>query len=285
MSNNDPAGFLEQVSNIVVSATAVQLPTFMKDDPEAWFGAVESHFVLKNVTDPKTKYHHAVAKLDAETTSAVREVLRAPTTNQSYQELRDLLCDLFEAPPEQRLDELFSLTTMGDSKPTRFARELDRLADGQTMTDVKTRIFLHCLPPSIQTAIGGNVSKTYTDLVKAAEKAWARADESSRASVNRVDDFAVAAVSSQGSGRGRGRGGHRTTTSFYGTGTSAPSSAGTRTPQTARPAQSGLCRYHRRWGDSARSCTEWCSRWTERRRAPNHPQVFSVEEEQDPGNV
>ena len=275
-----PAGLLEQVSRVLISATSVQLPTFIKDDPEAWFSSIEAHFALKNISDPKTKFYHAVAKLDAETTSAVREVIRGPATDDSYQALRNHLCDLFQAPPEQRLDELFAITTIGDMKPTRFARELDRLAEGQTMEDVKTRIFLRSLPPSIRTAISGSVSRSYADLVKAAEKAWARADESNRTAVNRIDHFSVSTVSSRGAARSCGRGGR-----FLTNPNPRPLTETSTRPLTAQNAgrfPDGLCRYHRRWGDNARSCTQSCTRWPGRRaQAQPQPHVFAVEEEEE----
>ena len=44
-------------------AISVQLEAFMKGAPGAWFSLIESNFMVRGITDPKTKYHHAVTKL------------------------------------------------------------------------------------------------------------------------------------------------------------------------------------------------------------------------------
>ena len=82
------------------AATAIQLPSFFKEDPRAWFKAIESTFFLKKISNWITKFHHAIAKPDAETCSTVREILFAPVSASSFNHLRGLLCDLFQLTKE-----------------------------------------------------------------------------------------------------------------------------------------------------------------------------------------
>ena len=63
---------------------------FFRDDPVAWFLAIESTFFLKGIRNNVMKFHYAVAKLDAETCFAVGEVLW-DVNNSSYDDLRNRL--------------------------------------------------------------------------------------------------------------------------------------------------------------------------------------------------
>ena len=77
-------------------AISVQLEAFMKGAPGAWFSLIESNFVVRGITDPKTKYHHAVTKLPPEICKKLQEMLRIPVDGESYDRLQRKLCKLFE---------------------------------------------------------------------------------------------------------------------------------------------------------------------------------------------
>ena len=53
----------------------MQLPAFFREAPSAWFSAIESTFFLKKISDPLTKYHYAVSKLDADVAASIHELL------------------------------------------------------------------------------------------------------------------------------------------------------------------------------------------------------------------
>ena len=194
---------------------------------------------------------------------SVREVLAARVTNNSFKELRTLLCDLYEPTPEQHLDEVFGLSSLGDKWPSQFARELDRLCEGMTIDDIKTRVLLKCLPPKIMTAVAGTSARTYRAIVDAADKTWARANESSRLSVSSVGSLPRDSPF---------LGCSRSPALTYQPRLSAPTSQ----PHPPPLNVSGLCKFHLRYGDNARACTLSCPRWPGE--CPR--QVFTIEEEE-----
>ena len=70
------------------NAVSVQLPTFLKGSPAAWFTLLDSHFVIRNVTDPQTKFHHVMAKLGAEVCEKILKFLRKKVMDDSYNVLK-----------------------------------------------------------------------------------------------------------------------------------------------------------------------------------------------------
>ena len=230
---------------------AVKLPEFYKDDPSAWFGTLESIFVIKGVADPVLRFHYAVQRLDCETSTFVRTLLRAPPDASSYANLRKKLCAVFERLPESRLDEFLATSTSGDVKPSRFAESLLRLTDDLTIDDVRKRVFLRSLPPQFTNAVANTRSSSFMDVVvEAADLVYATVSEAARQHQPPAP-LSVHAVVAQ-----------------------------PRRPQPDRPRNppqgKELCWYHRRFGEAARSCQPTCARFTQKQ-PPT--QVFHVEEQ------
>ena len=157
---------------------------------------------------------------------------------------------------------------MGDRKPVRFARELDRLMAAISAEAIKARIFHRSLPKDIRMAISGSGNLSYRQLVAAANSAWEKEEERFNASgINTIHS----------SERGR----------FWTAGPQPAPRQAFPPPQEREPSSFGksspssLCRYHQCWGDKARKCAPNCPRWSDKNR-----QVFVVEEEdeQNPEN-
>ena len=49
------------------NAVAIKLPIFWAQQPEVWFLQAEAQFHIRKITDDTTKFYHAVAALDQET--------------------------------------------------------------------------------------------------------------------------------------------------------------------------------------------------------------------------
>ena len=239
---------------------AVQLPPFMKASPTAWFTLCDANFFIRKVTDSETKFWYVVSKLDEETLKRIHAFLAKPRDKDPYKAIREVLCESFEPSVEQKLDTMLAASSMGSEKPSDFMAELDRLAAGLDIEDVKRRIFVRSLPERISTAISG-FSGTTAELVRAADKSWAQAGETAAVS-------SIAKVPKAGRGRGNKNGNQL-----------RPADPGS--PRSATPL---LCPFHKKYGDSARRCLPTCPRWTAKYK-PH--QVFLVEEEEEevaPGN-
>ena len=241
-----------------VFGASVQLLNFDKVEPDAWFMVADANFALRKVTDPMTKYYYFLSKLDATTLRKLSAFLKLPRGSDPYQEIRDMLCETYEPPLEQKLAALLTLSDIGDERPREFGLEVRRLASDTTLDDVLKRIFIRCLPHSIITAITGSLGGKLESVVAAADKAWTAAASSTPTALV----SAVSGPPTRGSRRGEPqrethRPGNQTTTLT-------------------------LCNFHRRFGDAARKCAPACSCWAEDRpRDEQAPQVFHVEEALD----
>ena len=227
-----------------VFGAAVQLPTFDKIEPEAWFAVADANFALRKVTDPLTKYYYVLSKLDSSTLRQLSAFLKRPRLEDPYQEIRDTLCATFEPSLEQKLDALLTTTDCGDARPMEFGLELQRLLGEATTDDILERIFLRSIQPAIVTAITGSLGCKFSVLLQAAERASKAAVPTQRTALPAA---AVSAVSSTpataGTSRRGGRGGRQ---------------RGSRSGGQTKSVQ--LCHFHLRFGDAAKRCTPACSR-------------------------
>ena len=255
----DAQGIKQEVATpydaAAVFGASVQLPSFDKVDPETWFTVADANFALRKVTDPKMKYYYVLSKLDAASLRQLAAFLKEPKGDDPYQEIKNELCEAYEAPLEEKLDALFALTDIGDDRPRRFGKEVQRLAADASRDDMLKRIFVRCLPQRIVTAITSSLGCKLDVVIDAADKAWTASATGPNASASVT---AVSGSSTRGGKRGgRQRGGR---------------SGGQMTQLT-------LCSFHKRFGDSARRCATGCSRWNEER--PRETRVFQVEETLD----
>ena len=248
-----------KASEWAAHAVSVQLPKFTRTSPRSWFRICDAHFNVRGVTASDTRYWHAVAKLDSDTLEEIQEFLEADLGTDPYTDLKRHLCEVFEATPQQKLDQFLATNSMGDKRPSAFLRELQRLVAGMTMQRIVRRVFTRSLPPRIATAIASNRQASLEELGKDADEAWAEGIEDSAASPT------VAAIARPAS-RGRGfrpRGGAKAH------------------HQNERQATGELCPYHAKWGDDARRCLSSCPLWSVKSLKQRPTKVFHIEEEED----
>ena len=207
------------------------------------------------MTDATTKYYYVLSKLDAASLRQLSAFLKQPKGEDPYQEIKDELCEAYEPPLEEKLDALFALTDLGDERPRRFGKELQRLAADASRDDMLKWIFVRCFAQRIMTAITSSLCGKLETVIAAADKAWMASAPSTSVSVS--------VVSGQPPRGGR-RGGRQQGTRATGQATATLT----------------LCRFHQRFGDSAKKCAPACSRWREHR-PREAARVFHVEETLD----
>ena len=261
-----------QEPNMVYGAT-VQLPTFDKLEPRAWFRIADANFGIRHVTDPVTKYYYVLSKLDSETLRKLSAFLDLPLRADPYSDLRQKLCTTFEPPLEAKLDAFLATNDAGDERPAQFGLELQRLLANATTDDLCKRVFLRSIKPSIVTAITGSLSGSFETVMAAADKAWMAAANSDTSGTPATVSAISHPTSSTPRGGGRGGRGGRSGRGAQGGRQRGPRSSG-------QVENTLLCHYHRKFGDAAKKCVSGCSRWHEPRPQPQ-AQVFHVEETLD----
>ena len=257
-----------QEPNLVYGAT-VQLPTFDKLEPRAWFRIADANFGIRRVTDSVTKYYYVLSKLDSETLRKLSAFLDRPLGSDPYTDIRKQLCKTFEPPLEAKLDAFLATNDAGDERPAAFGLELQRLLANATTDDLCKRVFLRSLKPSIVTAITSSLSADFETVMAAADKAWTAASSSESTGTPATVSTISATPPPRGGGRG-GRGGR---------GNRGGRQRGSR--PAAQIESVALCHFHRKFGDAARKCASGCSRWNEPRPHDAPVRVSNIEEALD----
>ena len=251
-----------QLDAAVFGAT-VQLPSFDRVEPDAWFCVADANFALRKVTDSTTRYYYVLSKLDSATLRKLSSFFKMPRGSDPYQEIRSMLCETFEPAMEQKLDTLLAINDAGDERPKEFGLELKRLLANATAEDILKRIFIRSLKPSVVTAVTGSLSGSFDALMAAANKAW------TASATETATPASVSAVSAPppASARRTTRGGCQR---------GPPRSPG-------QIKSVALCTYHIKFGNAAKRCVPSCSRWGDQNRQQDAAtaKVFQVEEALD----
>ena len=222
-----------------VNAVAVKLPIFWSGNPEVWFTQVESCFATRKITVQKTQFDHVIQALDNSTADRVQAVILNPSET-PYDTLKAALIDAFGKTQAQKDQEILNINGLGDKKPSELLQHMNNLnADPKTLFKA---LFLAQLPPEVRQILALSDKTDIKELAKEADRVM----EVSRLS-------GTSQVSSIGFRKSGGR--------------NPDSRSGGRNPGDQHPVSKsdqqwpllpGLCKYHSKFGDRARSCLPPC---------------------------
>ena len=217
-----------------VNAAAVKLPPFWSGNPEVWFKQVESVFATRKITVQQTKFDYVVQALDNSTAEKVQSVILSPPED-PYNTLRATLIEIFGKTQAQKDQEILNINGLGDKKPSELLQHIQNLnADPKTLVKA---LFLAQLPPEVRQILALSDKTDIKELAREADRIM----EVSRLS-------GTSQVSSVGFRKSGGR------NPDYPKGDQHP------VPKSDQqwPLLSGLCKYHSKFGDRARSCLPPC---------------------------
>ncbi|CAN8021943.1 unnamed protein product, partial [Ixodes persulcatus] len=167
-----------------VAALAIRLPPFWPADPQLWFAQVESQFVLRRITDQKTKFHHVVSALSSTDAAEVRDIIIAPPPVTPYAVLKDEVVCRTGLSEQRRLQRLLTAEELGDKTPSQLLRRMKQLLANATIDDTLFRhMFLQRLPNDVSMMFASADSATVEDLAKLADRII---DVSNPSDVNQV---------------------------------------------------------------------------------------------------
>ena len=223
-----------------VNAVAVKLPPFWSGNPEVWFKQIESVFATRKITVQQTKFDYVVQALDNSTAEKVQSVILSPPED-PYITIRKVLIDIFGKTQAQKDQDVLNINGLGDKKPSELLQHIHNLnADPATLVRA---FFLTQLPPEVRQILALSDKTDIKELAKEADRVMEVSRLSNNSQVNATSGY-------------RKSGGRH-----------PDSRSGGRNPGDQHPVYKsdqqwplipGLCKYHSKFGDRARSCLSPC---------------------------
>ena len=206
------------------NAVALKLPVFWTQQPQVWFLQTEAQFSIRKISDDTTKFYYVVSSLDQATASRIVDFLSTPPSENKYAALKQRLLETFGLSKRVRAHKLLHFQPLGDQKPSELMDEMLSLLGDHGCCFIAEQLFLEQLPLDLQLQL---VNDDFTDpraLAAKADALWnARCQSTSSSSLN--------IVTAQQQTR----------------------------KNTQNDAQDGWCRFHKKFGKSARRCTAPCT--------------------------
>ena len=171
---------------------AVNLPTFYKFNPTAWFRIAEAHFRLANVVTQATKFDYTIVSLEPDVLLEIDDFLSDPPTEQQYDKLCEILKKRFTPSDAEKLRQLENLGPLGDLQPSQLLRHMQRLSNNQVGKNiVLENMFFSKLPAHVRHL----VKRADISLAKKAD--WADEIMADEVFPNQKLVFAAAAAAQQ----------------------------------------------------------------------------------------
>ena len=234
-----------QPEAVTVNATAVKLPAFWSGNPQVWFTQVESVFSTRNpqITAQRTKFNYVIQALDNVTADRVQNIILNPPDN-PYDALKQALVRAFSKTQPEKDQELLNLNGLGDKKPSELLQHMRNLnVDPKTLFKA---LFLAQLPSEVRRILASSEKTEIEDLALQADRITEASRLTSVAQVNATGDLrSPGHICAQNKNQTWQR----------------PGSLDTNVPKIGNqtwPRIPGLCKYHSKFGEHARSCLQPC---------------------------
>lgn len=143
----------------MTAAVSIKLPTFWQNSPSAWFIQAEAQFALRNISADDTHYYYVVSALDTETANRALSVISTPPADNKYLTLKKFLLSAYEKTEEERAAALFSLSGLGDRKPSELMDHMLALLGHHKPCFLFQHIFLTQLPEQVRAPLANSPNK------------------------------------------------------------------------------------------------------------------------------
>ena len=149
------------------SAVSIKPSIFCDSNPTAWFHILEAQFHLAGVTNPTTKYYHALSHIPASTVGRLSATILSGT---NYDDLKTAVVTFYESSKPELFNSLMSSKTLV-GWPSDFLCDIRQVAAKVGVNDDLTRHrFIQALPDSIGPIIAAQQGLTLDQLGRLADE-------------------------------------------------------------------------------------------------------------------
>ena len=228
---------------------AIKTPQFSQTHCQGWFNILEAQFEIARVTTESTKYFNTLSALPPECVGRIPPECLA---QRNYASLKSTVLSMYEQTKGEIFQRLMKQTTLGQSRPSEFLREMQQHALKVGVGDDLVRHqFVQAMPPAVMPVLATQKELSLTQLASLADDVVAM---SRSGSLNAVVQQPAAAEANRSHSpeRGRSRKPARSRDRAHSPGL----------PFGLRPFHSSqkpmVCRAHLYFADKAKTCKPWC---------------------------
>lgn len=217
-----------------VSAVAVKLPPFWTHNPDLWFQRAECQFRLKKITSQQTMFDYVLNVMSEDMMKTVRKAIDDPDDETCYDDLKQALIARHKPNRICSFVAFYASPAIGPGQdPTTVADAIEAFNIKKDL-EAEIGMFLSKMPDLIRHDLMKEADdyESLQELAKAAKKLMGKASSEVV--------LAVTGRSYHQSGRQQRRQDYR------------------------QQQQQGICLAHQRYGNKARTCTDWCG-WSKKR--------------------
>ena len=230
--------------SVPLTTVSIKLPTFWTDSPEVWFLQAEAQFENKRIVTSRTKFTHCLAALPQDVACRLLDLIRSPPA-EPYEALRSRLIQMYTLSDFQRYQALQSLPLLSDQRPSELMdKMLILLPEDEKPGFFFRGLFMDRLPSDIRAHLLSESINDPRRMALRADELW----------MVRGRSVPVQVISDQ----------YEDVNALPRRSSSSRSGGRSSVPRSSSRAEddrgSGVCWYHRRWGDAASKCRAPCSR-------------------------
>lgn len=266
---------------IEINAATVKLPTFTSSDPYTWFVRSEAQFRSKNITRSQTKSDFILQALPEDVCTRISAFLRKNPTDIDYNNLKSEVLKKYSLQASTRVQRVMEMISqpLGERTPTAAWEEMNRLLQLDEIdehgnfkeVDLKRELWLLHLPEPIRASLHDSSTLPIENLLTKADNLQI----SNRAILQRqIWKSNIGSISSEDkpmmSSEPINTTPNEGNISFVKTSRREFENTNRFSPKKYSHSN-GICYYHNRWGDKARSCVAGCSWKSHSKNGPTAP--------------
>lgn len=281
--HSELAGDLPSTHNMAPpQPKTVHLPPFIAKDIKFWFLQVEALFRNGGITADQSKFDHVITALDVTAAADIRDVIEDPPEADMYETIKTKLIERLAISESTRIKDILSNQPMGDRKPSQHLRHLKAQAGAHFSEAALGSLWLETLPADVKLIVAGAKGLPLDQQAEMADNVMDVAGVRRLAAIQvdagtapaRTADAQVASLAKQISALVQKLDSHASRLAAAGMPDGATRAKQKRSKSPAAPraaspspagapsaAGTGVCWYHRKFGDAATKCTKPCT-WT-----------------------
>ncbi|XP_043474042.1 uncharacterized protein LOC122506112 [Leptopilina heterotoma] len=247
-----------------ISYRIPRLSGFYRSEPSIWFSQAEIMFDYARLTSQKARAGAVISVLDFEVVMSISDLIQAnPARVQLYDDIKQRLISNFSVSPEARLRQLLKGEVPAEGKPSLILSRIKNLSQGKCSQEIIKAVFLDQLPSSCRATL---TLSEITDLEKIAEMAdrfmeascmgescafvSSPANNNFEELIGKIDALSARFESFEAANKTNNQGLFNKKNRFKTPNKDKQKSSGSST---------GLCFYHKKFGNSAYKCVKPCN--------------------------